>query len=57
MMNDTAKTKTELNTGEGILEILKLKPAGKKEMDDGNFINGYHVRKGNEFLMEENKNV
>jgi methionyl-tRNA formyltransferase len=35
--------------GEGV-EILRLKPEGKKEMDGSSFINGYRPRSGERFL-------
>ena len=38
-----------LATGEGNLSILRLKPAGKKEMDAITFRNGYRVQAGDRF--------
>ena len=37
-------------TGEGKLSILRLKPAGKKEMDVATFLNGYRPQVGDRFL-------
>ncbi len=37
-------------TGEGTLQVLKIQPATKKEMDARDFINGYQLRTGNRFL-------
>lgn len=36
-------------TGEGILQIRKLKPEGKKEMDAYSFVCGYRVKAGDKF--------
>ncbi len=36
----------EVQTGNGIVELLELKPEGKKVMSVGEFIRGYHVEKG-----------
>ncbi len=36
----------EVQTGNGILELLQLKPEGKSAMSAGEFIRGYHVQEG-----------
>ena len=37
-------------TGSGRLEILQLKPAGKRQMDWKDFVNGYRVEAGDRFV-------
>lgn len=39
-------------TGEGILALTRLKPAGKKEMDAGSFINGQRLVGGERFAPQ-----
>ena len=39
-----------ISTGHGVLRIRQLKPAGKREMDWNDFVNGYRVQPGDAFI-------
>jgi methionyl-tRNA formyltransferase len=45
----TVGTDRTIATGNGCLEILQLKPAGKRLMDWKDFVNGYRVEPGDRF--------
>jgi methionyl-tRNA formyltransferase len=39
-------------TGDGVLELLELQPAGKKSMSAGDFLRGYRIQDGDRFGPE-----
>ncbi|MFW5840986.1 MAG: hypothetical protein ACOCZE_10430, partial [Planctomycetota bacterium] len=45
----TVDPQHRIATGKGSLEILEIKPAGKRLMDWKDFANGYRVRPGDRF--------
>ena len=42
-----------VQTGEGLLEVLEIKPAGKRLIPWKDFVNGYRVSPGDRFLPFE----
>ena len=46
---EASKDKLLVNTGNGIIRINELQPAGKRVMNARDFINGYRVKKGNSY--------
>ena len=46
---NSKKKYISVQTGKGFLNILYLKPEGKKIMDSGSFINGGKIKEDDEF--------
>lgn len=46
------KDSFDVLTGDGILRILRLQPAGKKRMDAGAFLRGYHLKEGERLVFK-----